>query len=512
MTSPSRDPEAPPGGRDGTGPGEQAVVSGTRWVALGQFSTQVTRLAVSIVLARLLEPADFGLLAAAMVVVMFLDLFKDLGTGMAVIQRPVVTDGLLSAVFVVNLAIGVVLAGALAVASPLFAALLDEPRSVDVLRAMAPAVLLSSCGHVHQALLRRQMAFARIARISVGATIVGGGLSIVLAAAGGGVWALVAGTVAVSAISTVLTWWSSGWRPGRDPDWRAFREVAGFGVNVSAADFLEFLVFHADKVVVARYVGERGLGFYSFAQRLLMYPVMSFTNVVTEVLFPALARHQDDDAKVVEAYLRASAAVALVTVPAMVGAAIIARPLVLTTLGPKWEPVVPLVWILAPVGALESVRLTCRTLFVVKGRADLLLRWSLVSTGAVMAGYLVGVQWGLTGIAGAYAAVVAALTYPEFALALRLVGLRVRSLVGALRTCLLATAVMAAAVAVVRVATERAGAAPWLVVAATVGTGAAVYGGTILKVRPAVLDDLLMLLSPHRPPGPPADDADLKGR
>lgn len=481
-------------------------------MAVGQVSTQVSRLAVSIVLARLLEPADFGLLAAALVVVMFLDLFKDLGTGMAVIQRPVVTDGLLSAVFVVNLAIGVVLAGVLVVASPLFAALLDEPRSADVLRAMAPAVLLSSCGHVHQALLRRQMAFARIARISVAATIVGGGLSIALAAAGAGVWALVAGTLAVSAMNTALTWWSSGWRPSRHPDWRRFREIAGFGVNVSAADFLEFLVFHADKVVVARYVGERGLGFYSFAQRLLMYPVMSFTNVVTEVLFPALARHQDDDAKVVEAYLRACAAVALVTVPAMVGAAIIARPLVLTTLGSKWEPVVPLIWILAPVGALESVRLTCRTLFVVKGRADLLLRWSLVSTAAIMAGYLVGVQWGLTGIAGTYAAVVAALTYPEFALALRLVGLRVRSLVATLRTCLLATAAMAAAVAVVRVATERAGGAPWLVVASTVVTGAAVYGGTILKARPAVLDDLLMLLSPRRPLGTPTDDADLKGR
>ncbi len=493
-------------------PGEQAVVSSTRWMAVGQVATQIARLAASIVLARLLEPADFGLVAAAMVVVMFLDLFKDLGTGMAVIQRPVVTDGLLSAVFVVNLAIGVVLAGALVVASPLFAAVLGEPRSVDVLRAMAPAVFLSSCGHVHQALLRRQMAFARIARISVAATVVGGGLSVVLAATGAGVWALVAGTLAVSAINTGLTWWSSGWRPSRHPDWRQFREIAGFGVNVSAADFLQFMVFHADKVLVARYVGERGLGFYSFAQRLLMYPVMSFTNVVTEVLFPALARHQDDDAKVVEAYLRASAAVALVTVPAMVGAAVIARPLVLTTLGSKWEPVVPLIWILAPVGAVESVSLTCRTLFVVKGRADLLLRWSMVSTGAIMAGYVVGVRWGLIGIAATYAAVVAALTYPEFALALRLIGLRVRSLVAYLGTCLLATAAMAAAVAVVRVATERAGAAPWLVVAATVGTGAAVYGGGILKARPAVLDDLFMLLSLRRPLAPPADDADLKGR
>ena len=496
-------------GSSGTEPaGERAVVMGTRWLVASQVATQLTRLAVSVVLARLLEPTHFGLLAVAVVVVTFLDIFKVLGTGVAVIQRPVVTDELLNTVFVANVGIGVVATATLVLAAPGLAGLLDDPEATSVLRAISPAVLLSSCGHVQQALLRRAMSFRRLAGIMLASAVVSSAVSVFLAVMGAGVWALVAGTLASSVLTLALAWSSSAWRPGWHFRWGEFRDVVRFGINVSLADLLEFLVFHFDKVLVARYVGARGLGFYSLAQRLLMYPVFTLTSALTEVLFPALARHQDDDAGLSRGFLRACAGIALVTFPMTIGMAVVARPLVLAVLGPKWDEVVPLVWILAPVGGVQSVSLIAITIFLAKGRSDLLLRWGVMSAALVMVGYVVGVRWGLVGISAAYAVVVVALTYPAFAIAFGVIGLRFGALVAVLRTCLVATGAMAVVVAAVRVSAERLGLEPLPVLSVSVLSGVAVYGGIILRARPAALDDLLKLVpvlrrDRHTVPPPP---------
>jgi O-antigen/teichoic acid export membrane protein len=486
----SADGEATPQSRT------DSVVSGTRWMTLSQASIQGVRVFVSVILARLLEPSDFGLLAMALVIISFADLFKDLGTKAALIQRDEVSSRFASSIFWLNVGMGALLTATVMLGAPTIASLYREPALTAVLRVIAVVILSSAFGVAQQAYLYRGMRFRAIASVQFTFAAVNMVVSLLLAFSGFGVWALVFGTLAGSLIGTLLTWLLSDWRPMMHFKFEHVRQVAGYSLNLSASNVFGFVLSDADKVIVGRALGVASLGYYNLAQRILLYPVVSITQVLQQVLFPSMARMQSDDAALGRGYLRACAAIAMLTFPAMVGVSVLAAPLVSTVLGERWMPSAVLIAILAPVGALQSLNHTVNVIYQVKGRTDWLLRWSLASSTVVLIAVLLGVRAGLVGVALAVATAIAALTYPAFAIPFRLIGLRFRDLVAALLPIIGSTGLMALGVFGVRRSLEAAQVATPLLLLICISVGVVIYVACTLFVRPPAVRDLALLVLP----------------
>lgn len=477
-------------GADRVGSG---VRSGTRWMTLSFGAVQAIRLLAQVVLARILAPEHFGLMAMALVVMQFLDLFRDLGTRSAIVQRETISRGFLSSMFFVNLAMGLILAVGIAATAPLVSLAFGEPQLVPLLQVLALATLMTSAGLVQEALMHRHMRFRTLAVVQLVGAVGYGGVAVGLAVAGLGVWALVLSTVVSAALSTLAAWSLSPWRPGWHFSWSDPRAVAGYSLNISGAESAGYLLGVADRLIIGRALGSIMLGYWAMAGRVFVYPIQAVVHVLHQVLFPALARLEDDGERG-RYYLRAVSVVAMVSLPAMAGLAVVARPFVDVVLGEQWLPAVPLIMLVAPVGALDAMMGTTGVLLKAIGRTDRMLRISLFSAAAVVASILLGVPWGVNGVAVAYAVAHLALLYPTFSISLRLIGLRFADFVRAVAPYVTATLAMVAATGLAVGMTTAASLAAWAVLLTGIAVGAAVYGGLMLTFRPAAVGDLAVLV------------------
>lgn len=471
----------------------KGLASATRWMVAGRLVTQASRLVVSVILANLLGPEAFGLVAVAMTTIVLLDIVKDLGTGAAIIQRPEVDRRLLSSVFYLNIVAGLVAAGIMVAASGAIATFFDAPDAAPVVRALAIVLAVGGLTQVQHALLRRSMRFDAVAAVEMVSALTTGVLSIGLALGGAGVWAMVWGNVVGATAGAATAWVRSGWTPTLELSVRRLREIAGFSLHTAGYNLMTFLLQNTDKIMVGRWLSATSLGVYTLAQRTISYPLESISRVLMQVLFPAFARAQDDDETLRKGYSRAVGAIAFVTLPVMVGVAAVADPLVRALLGREWLALIPLLWFMAPAGALGALLSAVNTVYSAKGRADLMFRWGLASGTATLAAFAIGLQWGLTGLAIAYLAVSVIQAPIGYGLVLRLIDMRLRDMGRVLAPYALMTAAMAGAAAATVQLTEAWGAAPLGQLVVAVGVGAVVYGGLALWFRPPALRDVRTL-------------------
>jgi lipopolysaccharide exporter len=471
-----------------------AVFSGTRWMASSNVIVQIVRMGVHVMLARMLPPSAFGLLAMALVVTSFLDILRDLGTRSAIVQKRETSDRFLSSMFFFNVAVGVVLTLGVVAAAPVAGWIYGDPDVATVLRVMGLAIVVASLGLVQQGLLQRDLKFGLLSMTQYASAAAHALVSLGLAAAGYGVWALVGGVIASTAGSTLAAWLVSSWRPRMHFRLADVREVWAFSLNISGSQMFSFLVTSADKFILGRAVGAGPLGFYVLAQRMIAYPVQSITHVLQGVLFPAFSRAQDENAALRRGFNRACAGIALIVFPAMFGMAVVADPLVRSVLGPEWLPAIPLIVIMAPIGALQAVNYSVTLVYQVKGRTDLLFRWSVFSGTLMVAAYVVGLAWGVLGVVAAYAIVIVLLTPVAYILPFRLIEMRWRDFAAALVPYVAATSVMVAFVLGLQWVLRAVSADDLAVLLASVGTGAAVYAAMLLVWRPPALGDLARLL------------------
>jgi PST family polysaccharide transporter len=465
---------------------------------LGRLVTQASRLIVSILLARLLSPETFGLIAVAMTTILALEVIKDLGTGAAVIQRPSVDQRLLSSTFYLNVAAGVVAGGLMALGAPLIAGLFDTPAATPVVRALSLVLVLGGLSQTHHAVMRRKMRFSSVAAVEMTGALVNGGLSIVLALGGAEVWSMVYGAIAGSAAGTVVAWFTSGWKPSSMLSIVSLRSIAGFSLHTAAYNATTFVLQNTDKLLVGRWLGTAPLGIYSLAQRTISYPMESIAQVLMAVLFPALSRVQDDNEALRRGYFRATGAIAFVTLPLMFGTAVVAGPLVETVFGQKWAALVPLLWFMAPAGALGGMLSVVNTLYSAKGRADQLFRWGLASGLFTIGMFALGLQWGLKGLAVTYLLVMVVLTPVGFAFVLRLIDTRLSAMLRSLAPYFLMTAAMSAAAGAATYGSAAAVASSMVQLAAGVSAGGVVYIGLAVWIRPPAFEDLRTILGAKR--------------
>ncbi len=460
----------------------ERTLHGLAWSALGNAFLYVARFAVAIVLARLLAPDDFGLVAMAVAVVGFLQVLTREGFDAALVHRPEADDAALSTAFWGGLALGSALACLGVGAAPQVAAFYGEPAVAALVRLLSLHFLFDSLGLVPRALLRRSLDFRAITLVEGSAHAAAGLAAIALALAGFGIWSLAAQSLLAAALASTAIWRRTRWRPRARPDAAALRELVAYSRSVWASNTLSYAVRNLDDVLIGRFLGPVALGLYGRAYRLMLLPLRTVSDTSTQVMFPSLSTLRGDRERVRGIYLRMVAAISTVTAPLAVGLFVVADDLVLALLGSAWAGCIPLVRILSLLGLTQSVLSTVGVVYRSQGRPDLELRVGLVLKAVLVAGIVAGLPWGVTGVAAGYAAASLVNSVPCAWFPGRLIGVTLGDFARAVRGPVACALLMGAAV----FAGRQLLPAGWLPIARLpleIAGGAAVYAGLVLAFR-----------------------------
>ena len=476
------------------------AVTGMRWTGLAQVARLLLQFLTTLLFAWLLEPADFGLVGMAAVVVGFVALFKDLGTGAALVQGDEPGAEVISTVFWANVGIGLLAGGLLYACGPWLAELYREPRLTGVVRTLALALPLSGPAVVPLSLLQRQLRFSTIARVETSAQVAGAVTGVAAALLGAGMWSLVIHGLVTAGVQSTLALLACGGVSARVFRPRLLRGIASYGAGLTGFQVTHWLTRNVDQMLLGRVFGATALGYYVLAIRLVLQPLHAATSVVARVMFPLYSRIQNDHARLRHAYLRVSPALATVLFPALAGLALISGPFVDSFFGEKWSGAAPIIAVMATAGILIVVGSTVGVIYQATGRTDLLLRWGLFAAVVAITAYGVGLAWGPLGVASGSLAATAVLLYPGLAIPLRLIGLRPASIFAVLlRPALAALAMAAATLFLGWILKGRV--APAVQLAAMIAFGVIVYVVASLKINGPRTRELLALVvrgSPDR--------------
>lgn len=425
----------------------EKTVSGVAWTAVGQVGRQVVVLLSNVVLARLLTPRDFGLIATAIIFSNFTFIVSEQGLLVAIAQRKEVDDDHLSSAFWFNAAIGVALTALFVAAAPAVARWYAEPQLTAVMRVIAAMFSIYPLGMIHKALLTRGLEFRKMAVVEVSSAWVAGLAGIAFAWAGHGVMSVAYQFVVEFAVLAAALWALCDWRPSARFRWRAVAELNDFSVPLFANNVTSYWVRNVDNLLIGLTLGAYPLGLYSRAYAVMLFPLSRLSWMFSRVMTRSFSIIADDPARMKAIFQKMTRVVALATFPMMLGVAAAARPFVATVFGPQWGEMVPTLRVLAVVGMVQSVTALLSNVYLAQGRPDLSLRVALPIQALQVAGIVLGLRWGIFGVAVGYALASLATAPADCFYGGRLIGLGVgeffRNLTGVF-ACALA---MAAAVA-----------------------------------------------------------------
>lgn len=368
-----------------------------------QFVRVLAQVATLIVLARLLPPAAFGLLAMVAAIGLVLDLIKDLGLSAVTIQKPSVTHSQVSALFWINAAIGVFLGAVLWLSAPALARFYDEPDLTLVTRWLTLGFVLSGLTVQHWALLRRQMRFVAIAGIETVADMVAFAVAIAMAVAGEGYWALVAQRLVSPGLLLIGCWVVCRWWPAPPAPATGMLDLLRFGASVTASGLATTFARSVDQILIGWLWGAASLGLYERTTRLIMLPVNTINGPVYAVAMPALSRLVDQPDRYRSMFHQIMQKLALLTMPVFAVICVTADWVVAVLLGPSWIQAVPLVAAAALSALYLPVLMAVGLLYLTQGRIGELVRATLIDSGLCIVSVLVGLPWGVEGVAASVA-------------------------------------------------------------------------------------------------------------
>jgi PST family polysaccharide transporter len=410
--------------------------------ALSKSSTLI----MTVVLARLLGPSEFGLFAIAFLVITLFDYIRDLGVAAALVQRTEDWSAIVATGLTLSCISGLLIGGVAALAAPIAALAFNEPDVVPLVRTLAIALVISALGVLPLAKLRRDLDYRSRLVPEVSGTMIKTLLAIGLAIAGYGVWSLVWAQLAASIVTTV-----GYWIVVRPPvrfgfDRRIAAGLVRFGLPVTAVSFMAFAVANTDRAAIGRVLGDVQLGYYTVAYRLPELLVLSICVVVGDVLFSTLSRLQHDRPAMVSSYLETIRGVVTLTAPLALGMAAVATETIGFLYGERFAPASDQLAVLCVFALLYSINFHAGDAYKAMGRPGL-----LTSIGVGKLVVLAPAVWWAAGqsavaVAGALLAVEVLVTAVRLTIVRRVLGVTIRSHAAALWAPLVAASAMAAAV------------------------------------------------------------------
>jgi O-antigen/teichoic acid export membrane protein len=379
---------------------------------IGQGMKFVLQTTSALVLARLLLPEDFGLVAMVMAITRFAQQFRDFGLSAATIQKEEITHPQVSTLFWFNAGLSACITLLAMGLSPLIATFYGDGRLTWIAVVLSLMFLLSGLAVQHQALLRRQMRFRALMIVDIVAQLFGFAVAVVGAMIGMRHWALVVAKLAAPLAILVGVWTACGWRPGAPRRGTGVRPLLAFGGNLTGFNVINYFARNLDKILIGRAFGSIVLGIYDKAYSLLMMPIANIRGPVNAVSIPALSRLQDDPQRYRRYYCKVMTLIAFLSMPLMAFCFVVADDLVRVLLGPNWIGVEDYLRILALAGFIQPVIFTNGSVYVSMGQTDRMLRWGVWNSIATMAGFVAGMPWGAMGMAVGYTVVNYAMLWP----------------------------------------------------------------------------------------------------
>lgn len=356
---------------------KSSATKGVIWSAIDKFAVQMGQFVVSIVLARILMPEDFGLLGMLAIFIALSQTFIESGMGLGLIQRQDRSDIDFSTVFVFNLAVSSLFYFLLFFSAPWIASYFNQPQLIDLTRVLGLNLFMSSISIVQRTKLTIAINFKAIAQTNVIGVIIGGGAGIIAAMNGFGVWSLVLQTLLGSFASSVSLWFFSHWTPSIAFSRNSFSNLFGFGSKLLLSGLYAQLLTNIYNICIGKYYPISSLGYYTRAKGFADISAGTITSILQQATFPILAAVQNDKEKLVSVYSRMIRMSSFFIIPIMTLIALLAKPIVILLLTEKWVSVVPLLqWmvfarIFLPMSAINM------NLLNAIGRSDLFLKVDL---------------------------------------------------------------------------------------------------------------------------------------
>ena len=377
------------------------AASGVAWTAISTIATTVLQFGQLAILARLLNPGDFGLMAMVMVVVGFANAFTDMGISNAIVHRQDISRLQLSSLYWLNVFAGLVVAVFVIALSPMVAGFYQESRLIGLMGWAALIFVIIPIGQQFQMLLQKELHFQRLAQIEIISAIAGFGVSIIAAWYTQDVLALIWGQLATAAVRSVLLaaiGWKT-WQPSLQFRWKEVQGFLSFGLYQMGERSINYFSWNMDKLLIGRILGSAPLGFYNVAYQLMVRPFMVINPIITKVAFPVFSSVQHDNERLRRGILKMTQVIAFTNLPIYAGLFAVADPLMALLLGQGWEPAIAVFRVLVWLGALYSLSNPIGSLLLAKGRADIGFWFNVAALLIYAIAILAGSQWGIVGIA-----------------------------------------------------------------------------------------------------------------
>ena len=371
------------------------VLYGLLWKFMESGGTQGIQFVVSIILARLLLPKDFGIIGLITVYIQVANVFIQSGFGTALIQKKEVDDEDYSSVFYLSLFISIVLYVILYFTSPFIARFYSEPMLVQILRILSFTLILGVINSIQYTVISREMKFKKSFIVSLGGVFVSALVGVTMAYRGYGIWSLVFSQISGQVTSTVILWFTVRFRPKLLFSFKKIKELFRFGSNLLVSGLLDSVFNNLFPLIIGKLFGSTMLGYYNRGQSFPSLMVNNIDGTITGVMFPALSKFQNDRVQVKKLVRRMLVTSSFFVIPMMVGLAVVARPLVLLLLTAKWLPCVPFLQFACVTYALWPIFTANLQAITAVGRSDIFLKLEIFKKILLVVVVLISVHYGI---------------------------------------------------------------------------------------------------------------------
>jgi O-antigen/teichoic acid export membrane protein len=449
----------------------------------GTFATSKGVVFIStIILARVLAPDDFGLMALGLTIMNYLDIIGELGIGAALVYRQDNPEKSANVAFALSVTSGILLTAGAWLIAPGVAAFFNEPRVTDLFRVLALGLFISSLGNIHSAILSKQLDFRRHLIPQVGRTVVKGVVSVVGALVGLGVWSLVWGQIAGILTSTILYWIVLRWRPRFTFDLPIMRALAGYGVQIVLASILGSFLSNVDYLFIGRLQDSTQLGLYTMGFRLPELVILSLVVVIGQAIFPTYARLQGDKAAIQNGYIVLLRYISMLTVPVGVGMFLIAPDFVLLFYTERWAAAIPVMQVLALYAVAWSLSYNAGDIYKATGRARIINQIAIVRLLVTVPVLWIAAQQSIYAVALGQLFTAVVLTVFTLVVANRALGVRFGAMLDAVMPAALSAVVMFVGTTFI-LQTTVPNAPHGIRLAVAIVSGAALYLGAFWLIR-----------------------------
>ena len=376
-----------------------AAVQGVAWMGTAQGVRIPLQIGIFAIMARMLQPEDFGLFGMVALLVDLLYVVPGFGVTATIVSDRDLDEEDVSTLFWWQTGVGVLMTAVTILAAPLVSELYGEPRLTGLTKLLALSFLMAPPGMVAMGWLEKRLAFSRLAMLEVSALALAGAVSVGMALRGWGAVSLVLFPMATLAFQSVFALVAARWVPRFCFRWSVVSRAMGFGVGFTGVQVLYYLTRQLDSVLVGRYLGAAMLGYYTLAYRFILHVTHAVAGVVVRVMFPIIASIQNRPDHFREAYLRALSGVATLLFPVLSAVFVSAGDIVRIVFGDAWQPLVPLVRIFCVIGMFQCTMATTGPVFWARRRMGLLLVIMVVAVPVVGIPVGVGLRWGVGGVA-----------------------------------------------------------------------------------------------------------------